>query len=314
MLDHDEIKSCVDRHLTEAREMMLPRVQAAFDEILRERKLLTSDRTPYFDAFGHPLFELPVWVANRLRGEGAEIPAEVLADVLGCSTLGYFHIRAQDDWLDAEGPPDPTLIALSEALLAMCNRLLAATVGSSTRFWNYYSEVITAYAESMLHTAHVRTSRAPITQATFERLLHQCRPLVLPTAALLDRADRWSMRPELEEFVFAATATSQIFNDLTDLFRDCQSGQRTWTAEKVGDDAPERLWSEVLHAQYVPDPGPLQERIDAALVFHQRSARAAQSIGRDRRTTLADRSRGGIARCPGRTSSQPADRFHQTNG
>ena len=44
---------------------MLPRVRSAFDRLLQERGLLSPDSAPYFSPLGHPVFELPVWVAER---------------------------------------------------------------------------------------------------------------------------------------------------------------------------------------------------------------------------------------------------------
>ena len=254
---------------------MLPRVQNAFDRLLQERSLLTSDPAPYFSPLGHPLFELPVWVASRLDDEGIETPSEVLSNVLGVSALGYLHARAQDDWLDGCAADDPTLIAVAEALIALCNQLLAS-VGASTRFWRYYSQILNEYAESLLDVAEVRRTKAPISRSTFERLLAQSRPLVIPSAALLDRGDRWHLRDHLEEFVLTATASSQLFNDLTDLYRDRDMGHRTWTTDTVGESAAGELWLEV--AGGAQDMGKISERIRTALSFHERSARAARAL------------------------------------
>jgi hypothetical protein len=278
MPDRHEIKLHVDRHLLEAREMMLPRVRNAFDRLLRERGLLTPDPAPYFGPLSHPLFELPVWVAHRLNDEGAEIPEEALADVLGVSALGYFHARAQDDWLDGDSKDDPTLIAVAEALIAVCNRLLVSVVGSSPRFWQFYSQILNEYSESLLDMAESRRTDSPVSRTTFERHLAQSRPLVIPAAALLDRADRWQLRHGLEEFVLTATATSQLFNDLTDLYRDRRMGHRTWTIEAVGESGADRLWLEVAGAPNAEEGGRIRERIGQALFFHERSALAARAL------------------------------------
>ena len=259
---------------------MLPRVQTAFDRLLQERGLLSSDPAPYFSPLGHPLFELPVWVADRLDDEGIETPSEVLSNVLGVSALGYLHARAQDDWLDGCATDDPTLIAVAEALIALCNQLLASVVGASPRFWRYYSQILNEYAESLLDMAEVRRTRAPISRSTFERLLAQSRPLVIPSAALLDRADSWHLRDHLEEFVLTATASSQLFNDLADLYRDRDRGQRTWTTDTVGESGADELWLEVAgEASNEQQAGRISERIRTALSFHERSARAARALG-----------------------------------
>jgi hypothetical protein len=278
MLDRQEIKLHVDRHLLEAREMMLPRVRNAFDTLLRERDLLTPDPAPYFGPLGHPLFELPVWVARRLNDEGIEIPEEALSAVLGVSALGYFHTRAQDDWLDGGSKEDPTLIAVAEALIALCNRLLVSVVGSSARFWWFYSQILNEYSESLLDIAELRRIGTPVSRSTFERHLAQSRPLVIPAAALLDRANRWQLRHRLEEFVFTATATSQLFNDLTDLYRDRMMGHRTWTIETIGESGADRLWQEVGGASSGEEGGRIQQRIREALFFHQRSTLAARAL------------------------------------
>jgi hypothetical protein len=278
MLDRHEIKVHVDQQLLVARATMLPRVQNAFDRLLEERGLLSSDPAPYFSPLGHPLFELPVWVAGHLDDEGIETPSEVLSNVLGVSVLGYLHARAQDDWLDGCAADDPTLIAVAEALIAFCNQLLAFVVGASTRFWRYYSQILNEYAESLLDMAEVRKMQAPISRSTFERLLAQSRPLVIPSAALLDRGDRWHLRDHLEEFVLTATASSQLFNDLTDLYRDRDMGHRTWTTDTVGESAAGELWLEVAGGADEQDIGKISERIRTALSFHERSARAARAL------------------------------------
>jgi hypothetical protein len=257
---------------------MLPRVQNAFDRLLRERSLLSPDPASYFGPLGHPLFELPVWVAYRLNDEGIETPREALSDILGVSALGYLHARAQDDWLDGGPSAEPTLIAVAEALLALCNQLLVSVVGASSRFWRFYAQVLNEYAESLLDAAEVRGTEAPISRTTFERLLTQSRPLVLPSAALLDRADRWQLLNHLEEFVLTATASSQLFNDLTDLYRDREMGHRTWTIDAVGESGADELWLEAAGASNEQQGRRTQELIGTALLFHQRSARAARAL------------------------------------
>jgi hypothetical protein len=279
MIDRQEIKILVDRQLTEARNAMLPRVRKAFDSLLKERRLLEPDPAPYFEALGHPLFELPVWVAGRLQDEGVETPVETLADVLGISALGYLHARAEDDWLDGASREDPTLIAVAESLLALCNRLLVNVVGSSSRFWGFYCSVLNDYAESLLHTDELRRCKAPVSRSIFEQLLAQSKPLMIPSAALLDRAACWELCPHLEEFVFTATAAAQLYNDLTGIYRDRQMGQRTWTIEAVGDSEADQLWMEVAGISEGREGGRIQERVREALRFHQRSAQAARTLG-----------------------------------
>jgi hypothetical protein len=279
MIDRAEIKVLVDQHLTEARNAMLPRVRTAFDDLLQQRRLLEPDPAPYFEALGHPLFELPVWIVGRLRDDGFQTPVDTLSGVLGISALGYLHARAQDDWLDGTSREDPTLIALAESLLALSNRLLVSVVGSSSRFWGFYCEVLNDYAESLLHTDELRRCEAPVSRSTFEQLLAQSKPLVIPSAALLDRADRWDLCPHLEEFVFSAVAAAQLFNDFTDIYQDRQMGHRTWTIETIGDSEADHLWMEVTDVSEGRERGRIAERIRAALSFHQRSAHAAQKLG-----------------------------------
>jgi hypothetical protein len=277
MLDRGSIKLHVDRHLMAALDVLPPRLRESFEGVLRERCLLSPDPAPYFRPLGHPLFELPAWVAARLGEEGVDMPDEVLADVLGVSVLGYLHVRAQDDWLDGVAREDPGLVALAEALLALSNRLLVSVVGSSPRFWAFYAEVMTVYAGSLLRADELRKGGAPIGRSDFEQLLAQSRPLAIPTAALLDRADRWDLLGPLEEFVFAATAASQLVNDLTDLYRDRTMGHRTWTLEVVGASEADQLWTE-LAGSPSGQAGQLHERIEEALSFHERSACAALAL------------------------------------
>src|SRR5215212_1975178 len=160
MLDRGSIKLSVDRHLRTGLDILPPGVRDSFEVLLRERCLLTPDPAPYFQPLGHPLFELPVWVSSRLADEGISLPEKVLSDVLGVSALGYLHVRAQDDWLDGGSGADPTLVALSEALMALCTRLLVPVVGPSPRFWAFYAEVLTSYAGSLIRAEELRKDEA----------------------------------------------------------------------------------------------------------------------------------------------------------
>ena len=277
MLDRRSVKLHADRQLRAALDALDPRVRGSLERLLRERSLLTPDPGPYFRPLGHPVFELPVWVAGRLREEGAVVPEDVLSDVLGVSALGYLRVRAQDDWLDSAARDDPGPVALAEALSALCTRLLVGVVGSSPRFWALHSEVLTAYAGSMLRSLELRAGSAPVGRDGFEELLAQSRPLVLPTAALLDRAGRWDLLGPLEEFVLTATAASQVVNDLTDVFRDAANGHRTWTLDVLGPPAPDRWWPGMA-ASGGGASEHLQDRVDQALAYHERSAVAVRAL------------------------------------
>jgi hypothetical protein len=278
MLDRREMCLHVDRHLRAALATMPTRLHQSFTVLLESRGLLTAGQTAYFGPLGHPVVELPVWVASSLADEGVATSEEVVADMLGVSILGYLHVRAQDDWLDGPRTGDPTLIALAESLMARCNRLLVPAVGGSVRFWDLHAEIVNAYAESLLKTHELRAGGAPVTWADFEQLLAQSRPLVLPSAALLDRADQWQLLPALEEFVFTTTAVAQLVNDLTDLFRDRRNGHRTWTADSIGESAVDTLWTDVAGPIGPTAPHVVQDRVAEALALHERSVCAAHAL------------------------------------
>jgi hypothetical protein len=279
MIDRREIKSQVDGHLSTARDNMLPRVQTAFDRLTRKHGLLTTDIDPYFAVLGHPLFELPIWVSERLRTLGIQTSEQQLADILGVSALGYLHVRAQDDWLDGVSRQDPTLLGLAEALLASCHRLLISTAGTSGRFWDFYAGVLNSYAESLLYTDELRTTGAKITRGDFDQMLAQSRPLVIPSAALLDHADCWQLLPRLEEFIFASTAAIQLLNDLMDLYRDRRLGQRTWTLEIVGEYGADLLLLDVPRTVSQGTESGVREVVKKSLQFHDRSAAIAEDLG-----------------------------------
>ncbi|MGY1603660.1 hypothetical protein [Geodermatophilus sp. SYSU D00815] len=276
MLDRRETRLLVDQHLRAAADAMPARLRRSFGRLVRERGLVGADPDAFPGPLEHPVLELPVWVADRLDAEGTGVDGGDLADVLGVSILGYLHVRAHDDWLDSAARDDPALVALAEALLAACDRLLGPVVGPSRRFWQLRAEVLTAYGESLLQTQELRSRRAPVPRAVFEELLAQSRPLVLPSAALLDRAGRWELLPALEEFVFAATAAAQLVNDLTDVFRDRRNGHRTWTLQDVGESAADGLWTEVAGTPRAQ--GRIHGRVAEALRFHERSALAAREL------------------------------------
>lgn len=278
------IKGRVDRQLDEARRSLPPRLRTAFDRLLAERGLLAADPAPYFGALGHPLFELPGWVATRLSADGHPVWEADLERVLGVSALGYLHARAQDDWLDGDARHDPTLVALAEVLLARCTGLLVTVVGASPRFWDRYDEIMASYAESLLHADELRRTGAEVGRPAFEQLLEQSRPLAIPPLALLDRAGRWDLAPALEDFVLTEAAAAQLFNDLTDYHRDRDRGQRTWAVEAI-DAAAGSLWRDVLGAARSggesADPGVFAGRVREALAYHDRSAEAARALSLD---------------------------------
>jgi hypothetical protein len=153
--------------------------------------------------------------------------------------------------------------------MALCVRLLVPAVGPSRRFWDLHAEVLTSYAGSLIRTHQLRKDDGPVARADFEQLLAQSRPLILPSAALLARADRWELLAPLEEFVFTATAASQLVNDLTDLHRDRASGHPTWALQVVGESGVEGLWTRT---------GPVQQLVEQALAFHDRSVRAVREL------------------------------------
>jgi hypothetical protein len=274
MLAREELACRADRHLLDVRAGMPPRLREAYDGLVASRGLLTTYGGRGLGVLGHPVYELPLWLADRLGDDGQPVPEEVLGVVLGVSALGYLHVRAQDDWLDGADQADVTPVALAEALLASATRLLAS-LGPSERFWRCYGEVLSGYAGCLVRTSDVRGTAEPVSRPVFEELLDQSSPLVLPSAVLLDRAGRWDLLGPLQEFVRTATGTSQVVNDLADLHVDLTGGRRTWSLDAVG--PLEDLWVELVD-------GPsgsgrrIEERVDVALELHERCSRAAAAL------------------------------------
>jgi len=83
---------------------------------------------------------------------------------------------------------------------------------------------------------------------------------------------------------------TQLFNDLTDIFRDRKMGHRTWTAEAIGEASIDQLWTETADIFGEPAGGRILGLMEEALSYHDHSAEAVRRlVGPMAEDWLADR-------------------------
>ena len=76
------------------------------------------------------------------------------------------------------------------------------------------------YAGAMARQEHLRSVGGATTREDFERIVGQSQPLIVPSLALLARAQRWDLSAGLDEFVLCAVSAAQMYNDLLDSLFD----------------------------------------------------------------------------------------------
>ncbi len=168
-----------------------------------------------------------------------------------------------------EGIGDPAAIAvLSSAVLAAAQSTLGS-MGLSATFWGWHRDVMLRYAEAMQFEAEVRNDPDGYDEAAFERVLDRSRPLEVPGVAVLDTAGGWSLQPDFERMIMAATGALQIVNDLDHVAKDLAMGNRTWVHTLLG-----------VHCRRPADPGQAHRRDGSGPRSDERSSGRGGRVGR----------------------------------
>ena len=229
---HDDIQA----RLRGQRDRLGPRLRLAFDELMARHGFLTDDADAFFHPLAQPLVTFPRWVASASGG----VDEAVLRDLVESTLMGYLYVRVQDDVMDeglTVGGRGPLAVAtsflLADSFLERHVALVAAHVGSP-RFWALHEAVSARYAEAMLLERVVSDAASACTDDDFARVLDRSMPLVLPGAAIFDRADRWDDVPALTAFVRHVVRAGQIVDDVVDAERDVAAGNHTWVARQLG--------------------------------------------------------------------------------
>ncbi len=186
---------------------------------------------PHANVLGHPLFELPIWLAEA-DGEN-RVDDDALSDICESSLCGYLSVRAEDDYFDGDWDDPGAAMILSAVFRARHHALLAPLV-SERRFWARFEQIWRGYGEAMLLERSLHHPAARYGKDEFDRVLQRSQPLEIPGDAVLamrglwDRADRFSL------MVRHVNTATQLFDDFVDAPADLESGNLTWMVRRLG--------------------------------------------------------------------------------
>jgi hypothetical protein len=65
-------------------------------------------------------------------------------------------------------------------------------------------------------------------------VLRRSAALIIPSAVVLDAADRWALIPQLETLVWHMVRSGQLIDDLVDVAADLDRGNHTWVVRRMG--------------------------------------------------------------------------------
>jgi len=187
---------------------------------------------PHTNVLGHPLIELPVWIANA-TGLGGDVTAETLSDVCESSLCGYLSVRAEDDYFDGHSD-EPEATMMLSAFFRTRHQALLAPIVSDRRFWERFQNLWLGYCEAMLLERSLHDPRSKYGREEFDVVLDRSQPLEIPGNAVLSIAGRWDLAGQLSELVRYLTKATQLFNDFVDAPDDLAVGNYTWMVRRLG--------------------------------------------------------------------------------
>jgi hypothetical protein len=184
---------------------------------------------PHLNVLGHPLFELPLWLAGATGG----MDEDVLLDICESSLCGYLSVRAEDDYFDGHWDEAKAAMMLSTAFRARHQALLAVHV-RDPRFWSRFEGLWQAYGEAMLQEQALHDPGRSYGPDEFATVLHRSQPLEIPGDAVLSITENWDRTHRLSEVVRHLTKATQLFDDLIDAPGDLEDGNYTWVVRRLG--------------------------------------------------------------------------------
>ncbi len=225
-----EVTSLVDGALRAVRARCGPELHGAFDALMDRHGWLRGDDPEYYVGVNsQPVLVLPLWLAGRHHP-----PADVLADLLAASWLGYAAVRVQDDHMD-EGLGEPVAtMFLGQAFFAAHQAGIARIVGPDPAYWEAHQQVWADYGAAMLMERRLLDPSATLGAEEYDAILRRSLPLLLPSAALLHRLGLRDQLEDLRTLVFHAVRAAQLFNDAMDACDDLAGGRHTWIVRRFG--------------------------------------------------------------------------------
>ena len=182
---------------------------------------------------GQPIVQLPFWSAEIVSGD-REIARSMLDDLAEAAVVGYLHVRIQDDLIDEGTWPVEEAVLLAEALLIRHVALLAHHAGKSKGFWSYFQRKGWDYCDAMLLERRLLRPTSTYGEEEFDLVLRRSAALIIPSALVLDEADRWDLIPHLETLVWHMVRSGQLIDDLIDVAGDLDRGNHTWVVRRMG--------------------------------------------------------------------------------
>lgn len=234
----------IDLHPDERGRAALSRVGefvAGFDELLGQQanRLFTrhgyqvrpDSSGPQANVLGHPLFELPIWLAEA-DGDNP-LDDDALVDICESSLCGYLSVRAEDDYFDGDSDDAGAAMILSGVFRARHHALLAPLV-SERRFWARFELIWRGYGEAMLLERSLHHPAARYGKDEFDRVLQRSQPLEIPGNAVLAMRGLWDRTDRFSLMVRHVNTATQLFDDFVDAPADLESGNLTWMVRRLG--------------------------------------------------------------------------------
>lgn len=218
----------VERHV-DTRTGPLGESAAGF--LQRHRYRITDDGGgPHHNVLGHPLFELPVWLADAAT---VQVDTDTLLDVCESSLCGYLSVRAEDDFFDGDWD-DPGAVMMVSSFFRTRHHALLAPLVPDPRFWERSATVWSAYADAMLVERSLHHPEATYGPEQFELVLDRSQPLEIPGDAVLVVSGRWDDSESFAAMVRHLTRATQLLDDFVDAVDDRAAGNYTWMVRRLG--------------------------------------------------------------------------------
>lgn len=238
------VPGLIDLHPDERGRAALSRVGefvAGFDGLLGQQADLLFTRHgyqvspdgdgPHGNVLGHPLFELPIWLAEA--DDENRLDDDALIDICESSLCGYLSVRAEDDYFDGDWDDAGAAMILSGVFRARHHALLAALI-SERRFWARFERIWRGYGEAMLLERSLHHPAARYGKNEFDQVLQRSQPLEIPGDAVLAMRGLWDRVDRFSLMVRHVNTATQLFDDFVDAPADLESGNHTWMVRRLG--------------------------------------------------------------------------------
>jgi len=183
---------------------------------------------PHLNVLGHPLFELPLWLAAR-----GGIDRTPLLDICESSLCGYLSVRAEDDYFDGHWDQPEAAMMLS-TVFRVRHQVLLAPLVRARGFWMRFERLWHAYGEAMLQERALHDPGRQYGPDEFDTVLNRSQPLEIPGGAVLSITGHWDQNSKLSGLVRHLTKATQLFDDFIDAPDDLADRNFTWVVRRLG--------------------------------------------------------------------------------